>query len=212
MLELKNIVKKYDENVILNDVNLKIKDGEMIAIVGSSGAGKSTLLNIIGLLEEADEGEVLYNNESIYPQTYEATIAMRNKISYLFQNYALVESMTVYENLLIALKYTKYNKKEKTKMIQQALMKVGLHNDMNRIVFTLSGGEQQRVALARVILKKSDIILCDEPTGSLDKVNSQIIINLLLKCKDEGKTIIIVTHDSDVAKQCDRIIDINEYH
>lgn len=211
MIELKNVSKRYHDKTLFHHLNLTIHDGEMVAIVGESGAGKSTLLNIIGLLEECDEGEILYDNESIQPLSYSATLMMRNYISYLFQNYALVEDMSVYENLLIALKYTKLKKKEKREMIKNALKEVGLANKIDHTIYTLSGGEQQRVALSRVFIKESQVILCDEPTGSLDFKNSQIVMQLLLKCKEQGKTIIIVTHDERIAKKCERIIRIGSH-
>lgn len=118
--------------------------------------------------------------------------------------------MTVYDNLLIGLKYTQYNKKEKKKLIEESLLKVGLQNMSNRKIYTLSGGEQQRTALARTLLKESQIILCDEPTGSLDSINSQMILQLLFQCRQQGKTIVIVTHDPKIASQCDRIINIHK--
>lgn len=211
LIELKNVSKSYNGKTLFHHFNLTIHDGEMVAIVGESGAGKSTLLNIIGLLEECDEGEILYDYESIQPQSYHAPLMMRNYISYLFQNYALVEEMSVYENLLIALKYTKLKKKEKREIIKNALKEVGLANKIDHIIYTLSGGEQQRVALARVFIKESRVILCDEPTGSLDFKNSQIVMQLLLKCKEQGKTIIVVTHDERIAKQCERIIRIDSH-
>ena len=210
MLELKNISKSYNNYIILNNINISVRKKEIIAITGPSGSGKSTLLNIMGLLERPDTGHILYNGILINHKSHQSSLLMRHTISYLFQNFALVDSMTVYDNLLIGLKYTQYNKKEKKKLIEESLLKVGLQNMSNRKIYTLSGGEQQRTALARILLKESQIILCDEPTGSLDPINSQMILKLLFQCRQQGKTIVIVTHDPKIASQCDRIINIHK--
>ncbi|WP_314793504.1 putative bacteriocin export ABC transporter [Eggerthia catenaformis] len=210
MLELKNISKSYNNYIILNNINISVRKKEIIAITGPSGSGKSTLLNIMGLLERPDTGHILYKGILINHKSHQSSLLMRHTISYLFQNFALVDSMTVYDNLLIGLKYTQYNKKEKKKLIEESLLKVGLQNMSNRKIYTLSGGEQQRTALARILLKESQIILCDEPTGSLDPINSQMILQLLFQCRQQGKTIVIVTHDPKIASQCDRIINIHK--
>ncbi|MGP1504321.1 MAG: putative bacteriocin export ABC transporter [Eggerthia catenaformis] len=210
MLELKNISKSYNNYIILNNISISVRKKEIIAITGPSGSGKSTLLNIMGLLERPDTGHILYNGILINHKSHQSSLLMRHTISYLFQNFALVDSMTVYDNLLIGLKYTQYNKKEKKKLIEESLLKVGLQNMSNRKIYTLSGGEQQRTALARTLLKESQIILCDEPTGSLDSINSQMILQLLFQCRQQGKTIVIVTHDPKIASQCDRIINIHK--
>lgn len=210
MLKLKNISKSYNNYIILNNISISVRKKEIIAITGPSGSGKSTLLNIMGLLERPDTGHILYNGILINHKSHQSSLLMRHTISYLFQNFALVDSMTVYDNLLIGLKYTQYNKKEKKKLIEESLLKVGLQNMSNRKIYTLSGGEQQRTALARILLKESQIILCDEPTGSLDPINSQMILQLLFQCRQQGKTIVIVTHDPKIASQCDRIINIHK--
>lgn len=208
MIEVKNICKAYGENIIFNHLNLKIETGSMNAIVGKSGSGKTTLLNIIGLLEDFDEGEVLIEGQPIVFQSKEATMTLRFKISYLFQNFALIDSMSVIDNLKIALEYKDMKKKEKMKCIKEALEKVGLANYENRKIYTLSGGQQQRVAIARVIIKDSPIVLCDEPTGSLDHENAQDIMNILKEMCYQGKTVVIVTHDNHISQQCDRIIEL----
>ena len=210
MLELKNISKSYNNYIILNNISISVRKKEIIAITGPSGSGKSTLLNIMGLLERPDTGHILYNGILINHKSHQSSLLMRHTISYLFQNFALVDSMTVYDNLLIGLKYTQYNKKEKKKLIEESLLKVGLQNMSNRKIYTLSGGEQQRTALARILLKESQIILCDEPTVSLYPINSQMILQLLFQCRQQGKTIVIVTHDPKIASQCDRIINIHK--
>lgn len=210
MIELKNISVSY-EDVLFENVNIKIEDEEMVAIIGKSGSGKSTLLNIMGLLEEPDEGKVYLNGNEIQAYTHQATKAMRESISYLFQNFALVDDMNVYDNLMIGLKYSSYSKKECRQKIQEVLSQVGLPHYESRIIYTLSGGEQQRVALARVFLKESHILLCDEPTGSLDNMSGEIILSLLKKYNKNRGTVVIVTHDLNLASKCDRIIDMKSF-
>lgn len=208
VIELRNVSKSYEKK-ILNNLSMKIQENEIVAIVGQSGKGKSTLLNIIGLLEDADSGEVIIDNEkNVKINSSKATQIIREKISYLFQNFALIEQETVYENLEIALKYVKLRKREKVELIKSALKSVDLEGYENRKIFELSGGEQQRVAIARVILKPSKIILADEPTGSLDIENRNKVMALLRQLNKEGKTVVIVTHDRELANNCDRIIEL----
>lgn len=204
MIELIDVSKKYGEKVIFDNYSLAIKAGEFVAIVGESGCGKSTLLNLIGLLERHDKGYICIDgNEGIRSNTIEATKLLRYKISYLFQNFALIDEETVFYNLKIALRYTKGNKRDK---IKKVLDIVGLSGYENKRIYQLSGGEQQRVALARVMIKPSKIILADEPTGSLDVGNRDLVMDMLKTFQKQGKTIVIVTHDMAVANQCDRII------
>lgn len=206
---MKEVTKKYGDKRVLDKLSLVIKDGEMVAITGVSGKGKSTILNIIGLLENYDEGVVTIDSESnIKPNSSKSVKILRKKISYLFQNFALIDEETVYYNLDLALKYVKKNKSEKKELIRQALEKVGLSGIEKSKVFELSGGEQQRVALARIMLKPCKIILADEPTGSLDDVNLSKVMEILKMLNNEGKTIVLVTHDKNVASKCDRIINI----
>ena len=207
IIECKSLTKKYGKHVILDHLDLTVEQGEMIAITGKSGCGKSTLLNILGLIEPFDEGSVtILGKENVKPVSHEAILMIRHHLNYLFQNFALVDNETVKQNLMYALQYTKIKKKEKEKTIEQVLDKVGLKELMNQTIATLSGGQQQRIAVARIILKPCDIILADEPTGSLDKENSQLIMNLLKELHASGKTIIIVTHDLNIAQQTNRII------
>jgi putative ABC transport system ATP-binding protein len=211
IIEFKNICKSYGKKQIFKDLSFEIEDGEMVAIIGESGSGKSTILNIIGLLETIDSGKyILDGEENIKINSGRATIALRKNINYLFQNFALIEEESVYSNLEIALKYTKKSKKEKLDSIKNALIEVGLKDYENRKIYELSGGEQQRVAIARCILKPSKIILADEPTGSLDKNNVLIVLDLLKKLNKKGQTVIIVTHDPFVAESCTRIINLNQ--
>lgn len=209
IIELNNITKKYGSKKILDKFSLKINEDELVAITGPSGRGKTTILNIIGLLEKFDEGELLIDGQSnIKVDSSKATKILREKICYLFQNYALVDDESVYYNLDLALKYVKASRKEKNELIKKALNDVGLEGFEKRKIYELSGGEQQRVAIARIILKPCRVILADEPTGSLDEENRNIVLALLKDLNSKGKTIILVTHDKFVANKCDRIINI----
>lgn len=206
MIKLNKISKSFGNHRILTDINVNFNEATMTAVIGESGSGKSTLLNIIGLLEEFDDGELIIDNQTVYPNTKESLLLQRSDISYLFQNFALVDNLSVTDNIKIALEYSNLSKSEMKDLIEVSLTKVGLNGFEKRIVYTLSGGEQQRVALARVLARDSKIILCDEPTGSLDDRNGKVILDLLQELKNDGKTIIIVTHDLDIANQCDRIL------
>ncbi|BDD38665.1 MULTISPECIES: ABC transporter ATP-binding protein [Streptococcus] len=209
MLKLNGINKSFGKKNVLKDFSLSIKKGEMVAITGPSGCGKSTLLNIIGLIDDFQNGSYQFDGmENIKVNSSQASSIIRNKISYLFQNFALMDSKTVEENLMLALFYQKLSKHEKKKRISQALEQVGLKGYENDNIFELSGGEQQRVAIARAILKPSIVILADEPTGSLDRKNKEIVLDLLRKLNQDGKTILIVTHDPEVAEACSRTIEL----
>lgn len=209
MIELKNISKNFGERNILKDFNLKILPGEMVAIIGKSGSGKSTLLNILGLIENYDSGTyTLFDMKNIKVNSKKSEIMIRDKISYLFQNFALIENETVKQNLEIALKYYNGNKLEKKETISDSLIKVGLKDYENKKIFELSGGEQQRVALARAMIKPSEIILADEPTGSLDADNRDEVLSILKDINKSGKIVIIVTHDPAVSSICSRVISI----
>ncbi len=207
-IELKSIKKSFNGKIVLNDFSVTIKQGDMVAITGGSGSGKTTLLNIIGLIEKADQGMInIFEQENLKPNSKQAEKTIRNHIGYLFQNFALMDNETVEENLKIGLKYVK-NRKLHGIMMKKVLEEVGLEGYEKRKVFELSGGEQQRVAIARVMLKPSQLILADEPTGSLDPVNRNIVMDLLKKMNAEGKTVLIVTHDDYVANQCQSTINI----
>lgn len=208
MIQLKNITKHYDTKIIFDHFNLTIEDNELVAIVGNSGSGKSTLLNIMGLLEEIEDGEIIINHQLISNKK-DALLVMRYDIGYMFQNNALVDDYTVKENLDIVLKYSRFNKKEKLNAIKQVLSTVGLEGYENRKVYSLSGGEAQRIAFCKLLLKKPKIVLCDEPTGSLDATNTKMMMDLLLEYHhSSGATVVIVTHDLDIAKLCERVIHI----
>lgn len=209
MIELKNITKKFENKTVFANFNLQIDQNEMVAIIGPSGSGKSTLLNILGLIDKVDDGDYQFEQyTNIKPNSRLSQKIIREKISYLFQNFALIEEDTVLQNLLLALKYVKQSKKEKTEIITAALQKVGLSEYLNSKIYELSGGQQQRVAVARAIIKPSELVLADEPTGSLDSKNRDEIIKLLLELNDAGKTVIVVTHDSHVAEKCHRVLEL----
>ena len=207
VVKMKNLRKTYGSHIILNDFNLEVEEGEFVAITGSSGSGKSTLLNIIGGIETFDSGEYnLFGKETPDYNSYAGIKLLRYDISYLFQNFALISSRTVRENIEIGLQYSKLKRQEKNNLISEALIKVGLEGYDKRKVFELSGGEQQRVALARIILKPSKLILADEPTGSLDLKNREIVMTILCDLNKRGKTIIIVTHDPNVVQYASKSI------
>lgn len=207
MIEVKNVSKSFGEKKVIENFSYKITDGLMIAITGKSGCGKSTLLNILGLLDIDYSGEILYNGQLLSKfNEKKRNEYIRNNINYLFQNYALIDSETVEYNLLLVLKYEKISINEMKEQINEVLKLVDLENYNNKKIFTLSGGEQQRVALARVMLKRGNIILADEPTGNLDKENSDKVMKILKKLQKQGKTIIVVTHNDDIANQCNDVV------
>ncbi len=208
-IRLENINKSYGKHKILENLNISIFPEDFITIIGASGSGKSTLLNILGTLEDYDSGEVESFGYKDPIKDYKNSMILRwEKIAYLFQNFALIENMTVKENLDIALKYSKYkNDKEK---IRQILDMLGVIDKIDNKIYELSGGQQQRVAMARVLLKPYQILLADEPTGSLDKSNKDILIKILIEENKKGKTIVVVSHDMDfikISKRAYKIID-----
>lgn len=206
VIQLNKVNKSFGQKKIFTNFDLKIETGELIAITGESGKGKTTLLNIIGLIESIDSGEVQYSNY-INPKGRLVTNLRRYSIGYLFQNYALIENQTVLQNLNIALAYNKV--KAKKDLILNAICAVSLPEKiLSEKVCNLSGGEQQRIAIARLFLKPSNVILADEPTGSLDDKNKKVVIDFLKKMNDSGKTVIIVTHDKQVAAACNRIVEL----
>lgn len=203
MIIINNLSKAYGPNKLFSDFSLSIAEGEMVAIVGNSGKGKSTLLNIIGSLEPFDSGSIVVNTKNIKKLNHKKKLEfLRNEVSFLFQNYALMENHTVYDNITMGQKIDK----TKQAMIDKALNDVNLPGFQNRIISTLSGGEQQRVALARIMIKPSKLILADEPTGNLDDANSGVVWDMLLKLKNMDKTVVVVTHDMRALDHFDRII------
>ncbi|MEG0314842.1 MAG: ABC transporter ATP-binding protein [Erysipelotrichaceae bacterium] len=207
MIEVKNITKLFKDKAVFEKFNLNIDNGELVAITGKSGCGKTTLLNMIGLIDTVYNGEIEYNGTTLHSlSSKQKQIFIRNNINYLFQNYALVDDSTVYDNLKLAMYYDKIPLKEKNEIIEKSLKEVNLAGYEDKKVYTLSGGEQQRVALARAMIKKGNIILADEPTGNLDEENRNIVLSSLIDQNKLGKTVIIVTHDPYVAAKCNRVI------
>ena len=200
-IEIVNVTKKYGSKEIFTDLNLTFEAGKSYALIGGSGSGKSTLLNIIGRLEKIDSGKVLVDKQDIWKikeRTY-----FKNTIGYVFQNYSLIENKTVYDNL-------KLLNKDK-KIISEILEKVGLSTDyLKHKIYELSGGQAQRVAIARMLMKPRKIILADEPTGALDSKIGNEIINLLLSETTKNYYVIIATHDPAVYSKVDVIVDIKD--
>ena len=202
MIELLSVSKSFGGNPLYNDINLTIKDGEFVVFSGPSGCGKTTLLNIIGGLESIDSGKIIVNGIDISKRR-NLLKYYQNEVGFLFQNFALIDSKTVRQNLDLV-----YKKARENISFSEALELVGLVDKIDTPVYKLSGGEQQRVALARLIIKRCNIILADEPTGSLDRRNADMVIQILCKIREMGKTIIMVTHDDKYRNCASRVIDI----
>lgn len=200
MIQLKNISKSFADKIVIDNLSLNIKKGEMVGLVGPSGCGKSTLLNIIGTLDKNYEGEIIIDGEILTKNSKQLLKIRKNKLGYLFQNYALLDDATVETNL-------KMVSNDKKKMID-ALAELGIEKKFKERIYTLSGGEQQRVAIARLMLKNPEIILADEPTGSLDKANERVVFDILRKFKEKGKTILVVTHEDEVLSYFDRVVEL----
>jgi putative ABC transport system ATP-binding protein len=208
-VEVSNLCKKYGENIIIENLNYVFEEGSMTAITGVSGSGKTTLLNIIGLLDEPTSGNVIINQDlNIKPFSKKSRELLRNKVGYLFQNYALIDDRSVEYNLLIALKTRKT--KETISKIERALEQVDLKGFKDKIISECSGGEQQRIAIARLLVRDDKLILADEPTGSLDEVNKLKVLELIKNLNEQGKTIIIVTHDSEVSDMTSNVLNISK--
>ena len=198
----KEICKKFDDLVLFDHFSFEIGDGEFVCFSGESGKGKTTLLNMIGLIEPIDSGRLIINGRE-YKSSRDKRKYYRDEVGFLFQNFALIENKTVRHNLDIV--KSRYSKGYE---IEEAVRKVGLEEKIDNKVYTLSGGEQQRIALARLILKKCNLVLADEPTGSLDKKNAMIVMDLLKMLNEEGRTVIVVSHDETVKKAANRRIDL----
>jgi putative ABC transport system ATP-binding protein len=211
--ELIGVGKSFDGRAVIRDLDLVVEPGEMLAITGPSGSGKSTLLNMIGLLEKADRGEVrLFGERGLRVGSRKATRILRYRLGYLFQNFALVDGDSVDANLQIAQAYAKGSREARKEARAAALQAVGLANTGGQKVYQLSGGEQQRVAIARLMLKPCDLVLADEPTGSLDAANADVVIQMLCDINAQGKTMVVVTHDDRVAAMCQRTITLPDPH
>lgn len=209
-LQVDALNKSFGSNTVLHNISFEIQSGESVALVGPSGCGKSTLLNIIGLLETLDSGKINLEGRA-YPSinSKKATLMRRTEINYLFQFFALINDWKVSKNLLLALQYTKLSKQEQEHLIRAALENYGIVEKYDAVVNELSGGEKQRVAIARAMIKPGNLILADEPTGSLDKAMATIVIDSLLDSVHVNhKTLLMVTHDMSIAQRCDRIIEL----
>ena len=212
-LQVDALNKSFGSNTVLHNISFEIESGESVALVGPSGCGKSTLLNIIGLLETLDSGTVNLEGRT-YPSinSKKATLMRRTEINYLFQSFALINDWKVSRNLLLALQYTKLSKQEQERLIRTALENYGIGEKFDAVVNELSGGEKQRVAIARAMIKPGNLILADEPTGSLDKAMATIVIDSLLDSVHANhKTLLMVTHDMGIAQRCDRIIELPKF-
>lgn len=214
LIEVKKLKKIYEqgENTCeaLAGIDLQIESGESVAIMGPSGSGKSTLLNIIGCIDRATEGEYFFDGKEVNDYSDSERAGLRNEyLGFVLQDFALVERYTVKENVGLPLKYSKKIKREQREgRIDEVLKLVGLEEKKNQSVLKLSGGQRQRVAIARALVNEAEVLLCDEPTGALDKATGQGIVNIFKELNKKGKTIIIVTHDPDVAAECDRVVKI----
>ncbi|MGG1368368.1 ABC transporter ATP-binding protein [Priestia megaterium] len=215
MIELVGISKSYflgkDEVPILKDINLKIKGGEFLAIMGPSGSGKSTLMNIIGCLDQASSGSYLLNEEDISRYSDEQLAKVRNlHIGFVFQQFQLLPRLTAAENVELPMVYAGVPRKERKKRAEEALKKVGLSERVKHLPNELSGGQKQRVAIARAIVNNPTIILADEPTGALDTKTSESIMEQFSNLNLEGTTIVIVTHEPEIANHASRKIIVRD--
>lgn len=210
MIELQHIWKQFGSRIIFSDLNLNFQSGMVYALIGDSGCGKTTLLNMLAKLETFDKGEIIYKGKSLTSLKNEEFY--RNELGYLFQNFGLLESQTIRENLDLELIGKKQNKKqEKERLLLQALQAVRLdYLSLNQKIYELSGGDAQRVALAKIILKNPPLILADEPTASLDPKNSKEIMEILLELRNANRTIIIATHNPSIWKMADQVIHLSQ--
>ena len=210
MIEVKNIWKSFGDLEVLKGVNLKVKKGEIVAIIGKSGAGKTTLLQIIGTLDRPTNGKVIIDGTDVFQMKDNALAAFRNKhIGFIFQFHQLLPEFTALENVCIPAMIAREKESEYKPRAEKLLRELGLGERMGHKPNQLSGGERQRVAAARALMMSPDIILADEPTGSLDEKNKKELSELLLKLRKEyGQTILLVTHDKELAETADRVIEI----
>lgn len=209
VVSLSKVCKRFGEKIIFDNYDLDVEEGEFVSITGESGKGKTTLLNIMGFLEKPDSGDVtLLGVKNANFDSKAARELRRNKLSYLFQNYGLIENETVERNLLLAMEFKDLKLADKKERISMVLEKLGIPNIEKRKIYTLSGGEQQRIGLGKIILKEPSLILADEPTGSLDPGNRDFCMEILRDINTEGKTVIVVTHDPAFDSYATRKIDI----
>ena len=213
LITLKNVKKEYGKNqVLFENLSLEIEKGEFVGLVGKSGAGKTTLLNIIGLITDISEGTIIIDrHQNLSMNSKNAMILRIYTIGYLFQNYGLIEDESVLWNLKLALEYKKIKKEEKLKLINKYLKQFELNDMLNKKVYQLSGGEQQRIAIIKLILQGSQVILADEPTSGLDKENELIVMKLLKELNEKGITIIMVTHNMNLCDCFSRVINVENF-
>ncbi len=215
MLKIKNLHKSYkmgDSSLhVLKGIDLLVDKGEMVAIMGSSGSGKSTLLNIIGILDELDSGEYTLDGIEIKDLTEKKAAQYRNKfLGFVFQSFNLINFKNALENVALPLYYQGLKRKERQEKAMFHLQKVGLADWFNHLPNELSGGQKQRVAIARALAAEPKLLLADEPTGALDSATSHEIMQFLQQLNDEGKTILIVTHEEDISLMCKRIVRLKD--
>jgi putative ABC transport system ATP-binding protein len=216
MIKLSNVEKTYgnaknpdSQTHALKGITLTIEDGEMVAVMGPSGSGKSTLLNILGCMDSLTAGQYLVDDVEVsaLKPAKRRTFAKEN-ISFVFQDFALMKDYTIFENVELPLKIKNVPRKERKKIVLECLEEVGISDIRKKFPLKTSGGQQQRCAIARALASGNNLILADEPTGALDRENGQNIMNILRKVNQKGKTVVVITHDPEVAKHCDRIIRI----
>lgn len=215
VIDVENACKSYvmgDETLkVLNNITLKVPKGQFVAIIGPSGSGKSTFMNFIGCLDKVDSGTYILDGMDVRDLNDNKLSEIRNKkIGFIFQQFNLLTKLTALENVELPLIYRGISSSERRKRAIEALRKVGLENRKNHLPTQLSGGQQQRVAIARAIVTDPEILLCDEPTGALDTKTSKEIMELIKELNKEGRTIVMITHDLNVASQAKRQIRIKD--
>jgi len=215
MIRLHNLHKSYpighDSLHVLKGLDLHIKEGEFVSIMGSSGSGKSTLLNIIGLLDTHDTGEYILNGQTIEHLNEKKAAVLRNKfLGFVFQSFNLINYKTALENVALPLYYKGIGRKERQVIAMEYLEKVGLKERASHLPSELSGGEKQHVAIARALATNPKVVLADEPTGALDTVTSHSVMELLRTINNEGMTVVVITHEEDIAEDTDRIVRLRD--
>ncbi len=206
-IKIKDLCKSFGNLTLFNHLTLEIPEKEITCIYGTSGCGKTTLLDIIGFIETYQSGKIFYDGKQVKNKASQRKM-LRDNIGFIFQDFGLIENETIINNLKIVKKIKKMPHKEER--IKEVLNSLQLDMDLNRKVYELSGGEQQRLAIAKIILKDPDLVLADEPTASLDVGNKEIILNLLKSFAANGKTVIIVTHDKETIEIADNKIDLSK--